>query len=597
AFSFVDDAPSIEVVGSPVIPELSVDESIFGLDTASFAGLFATVFGNDGFKDTDNDDTQDDDAITYVLSVGNAASGLIDTISQEAIELVMDGNDIIGRTEDGLDEVFRISVDVNTGEITLTQLRSIVHADGGDPNDVVGLPADAIVLTATAEDGDGDTDSASINIGSAFSFVDDAPVATDNSNSVNESLLLNGGAIVSGNLLTDDNGNGVDLFGADGGRILSINGVEDGSSGDLDAASGSITTQTSFDTGNGIVEGKLTVNTITGAYTFELIDASDVPDIELTTQHISTYTIVDGDGDTATGNLTIDIDLNQIPTVEDVIVNDNEDALSIPIILKGSDSDIGGSIASFNIPILPLNGTLYEADLITPIIAGTNYSATSNQLTLYFVPNANFNGTVSFDYGAIDNTGDSSVNETVTINIASVNDAPEGTDITVFTNEDTQYTFTAANFGFSDVSDSPANSLLAVRISSLPTAGTLTNNGIAVTVGSFVSVTDINAGLLKFTPATNANGTDYASFTFQVQDNGGTANAGVDLDPTPNTMTINVTSVNDAPSGSNATVVTNEDTQYTFTAANFGFSDVSDSPANSLLAVRISSLPTAGTLT
>ncbi|MGE4350335.1 MAG: DUF5801 repeats-in-toxin domain-containing protein, partial [Candidatus Berkiella sp.] len=175
AFSFVDDAPSIEVVGSPVIPELSVDESIFGLDTASFAGLFATVFGNDGFKDTDNDDTQDDDAITYVLSVGNAASGLIDTISQEAIELVMDGNDIIGRTEDGLDEVFRISVDVNTGEITLTQLRSIVHADGGDPNDVVGLPADAIVLTATAEDGDGDTDSASINIGSAFSFVDDAP--------------------------------------------------------------------------------------------------------------------------------------------------------------------------------------------------------------------------------------------------------------------------------------------------------------------------------------------------------------------------------------------------------------------------------------
>jgi hypothetical protein len=35
--------------------------------------------------------------------------------------------------------------------------------------------------------------------------------------------------------------------------------------------------------------------------------------------------------------------------------------------------------------------------------------------------------------------------------------------------------------------------------------------------------------------------------TFQVQDNGGTANAGVDLDQSPNTLTINVTSVNDAP--------------------------------------------------
>ena len=34
---------------------------------------------------------------------------------------------------------------------------------------------------------------------------------------------------------------------------------------------------------------------------------------------------------------------------------------------------------------------------------------------------------------------------------------------------------------------------------------------------------------------------------FQVQDNGGTANGGVNLDPTPNTLTINVTPVADAP--------------------------------------------------
>ena len=75
---------------------------------------------------------------------------------------------------------------------------------------------------------------------------------------------------------------------------------------------------------------------------------------------------------------------------------------------------------------------------------------------------------------------------------------------------------------------------------------------MAVTAGQFVSVADINAGLLKFTPAANANGNGYASFTFQVQDNGGTANGGVDLDPTPNTITINVTPVNDAPTVANA---------------------------------------------
>ena len=36
-------------------------------------------------------------------------------------------------------------------------------------------------------------------------------------------------------------------------------------------------------------------------------------------------------------------------------------------------------------------------------------------------------------------------------------------------------------------------------------------------------------------------------FTFQVQDNGGTANGGVNLDQSPNTMTINVTPVAEAP--------------------------------------------------
>src|SRR5207247_772591 len=163
--------------------------------------------------------------------------------------------------------------------------------------------------------------------------------------------------------------------------------------------------------------------------------------------------------------------------------------------------------------------------------------------------------------------------------------------------EDTTYTLAAVDFGFSDPNDSPANTLLAVKISTLPAAGSLTDNGAAVTTGQFIAVADLNGGLLRFTPATNANASPYTSFTFQVQDNGGTANGGVDLDPTANTMTINVTSVNDAPAGTNNTVTTNEDTAYTFTAANFGFTDPNDSPANTFLAVKITTLPSGGTLT
>ena len=154
-----------------------------------------------------------------------------------------------------------------------------------------------------------------------------------------------------------------------------------------------------------------------------------------------------------------------------------------------------------------------------------------------FTPAANANGTgyASFTFQVQDDGGtanggvnlDQSPN-TMTINVTSVNDAPAGTDKTVTTLEDTAYMFTAADFGFSDPNDSPANAWLAVKITTLPGAGTLTDNGVAVTAGQFVSVADINAGLLMFTPAANANGTGYASFTFQVQDDGGTANGGVE---------------------------------------------------------------------
>src|SRR5262249_27432756 len=184
----------------------------------------------------------------------------------------------------------------------------------------------------------------------------------------------------------------------------------------------------------------------------------------------------------------------------------------------------------------------------------------------------------------------------VSVTNLHANHAPTGTNKTITTLEDTAYASTAADFGFSAANDSPANALTAVKISTLPTAGSLKDNGVAVTAGQFISLSDINAGRLKFTPAANAKGNGYASFSFQVQDDGGTANGGVNLDQSPNTITLNVTSVNDAPAGPNKTVTTLEDTAYTFSAADFGFSDSSDSPSNSLAAVKITTLPTAGTL-
>ncbi len=186
--------------------------------------------------------------------------------------------------------------------------------------------------------------------------------------------------------------------------------------------------------------------------------------------------------------------------------------------------------------------------------------------------------------------------KTMTVNVTFVNHAPVGTSNTVTTLENTAYTFKVADFGFSDPNDNPANSLKAVEITTLPATGALADNGVAVTAKQFVPVADITGGKLVFTPVSKGWGSPYTSFTFQVQDNGGTANGGVDTDPTPRTMTIDVSEVNHAPTGANNTVTTLENTAYTFKVADFGFSDPNDNPANNLKAVEISTLPATGSL-
>ena len=135
------------------------------------------------------------------------------------------------------------------------------------------------------------------------------------------------------------------------------------------------------------------------------------------------------------------------------------------------------------------------------------------------------------------------------INVTPVNDAPVGTNKTITINEDTVYTVTASDFGFTDPNDSPANTFANVIVTSLPLAsqGVYKLNGVAVTANQVISVANINSNLLTFTPATNVNGGSLGALGFKLQDNGGTANGGVDTDPTAKTLNFTITPVNDAP--------------------------------------------------
>jgi Bacterial Ig domain/Bacterial cadherin-like domain/Cadherin-like len=263
------------------------------------------------------------------------------------------------------------------------------------------------------------------------------------------------------------------------------------------------------------------------------------------------------------------------------------------------------ALASVVITTLPGTGTLTLSG--SPFAAGTEISLVNITAgNLRFTPAANTFGspytTFTFqvrDDGGTANGGinlDASPN-TLTVNVTAINDAPAGTNGAVSTFEETQYTFTAADFGFTDPNDTPANALASVVITTLPAAGTLTLSGSPFAAGTEIPVASITAGNLKFTPAANGFGTPYTTFTFQVRDDGGTANGGIDLDASPNTLTVNVTAINDAPAGTDNTVVVVEDAQYTFTVADFGFTDPLDSPANTLQSVVITTLPGLGTLT
>ena len=118
--------------------------------------------------------------------------------------------------------------------------------------------------------------------------------------------------------------------------------------------------------------------------------------------------------------------------------------------------------------------------------------------------------------------------------MTAVNDAPAGTDKTLTALEDQAHTFAAADFGFSDPNDSPANTFVAVIITTLPAAGSLEHRRRGRHAGRR-SALPPSPGDLTFTPAANANGTAYTTFTFQVHDDGGTANGGDDTDQSANT--------------------------------------------------------------
>ena len=192
--------------------------------------------------------------------------------------------------------------------------------------------------------------------------------------------------------------------------------------------------------------------------------------------------------------------------------------------------------------------------------------------------------------------------QSIIANVTPQRDAPAGTDRAYLLFEDREAVLPASVFPFTD-SDNDA--LLGIRIASAPTGGTLyfdadgAGGSAPIEVTDFsgavtYSVAQLNAGLLTFVPTANLNGVAGATISFVVIDNGDTSGGAPNADPTPATLTFDISPVNDAPAGADHFAAMLEDGRHVFAASEFGFTDPIDGDA--LRHVIFTTLPGNGTI-
>ena len=120
-------------------------------------------------------------------------------------------------------------------------------------------------------------------------------------------------------------------------------------------------------------------------------------------------------------------------------------------------------------------------------------------------------------------------------------------DLVINVNEDEKHVFTETEFNFQHATQSFAS----VIITGLPTAGTLVYNGIAVTKGQVIAVTDLSK--LTYQAAENEFGSNYTTFKYKVIGDGTSSNTSIEF-----TAKVNVIPVNDKPSVAEANFSVNE---------------------------------------
>ncbi|WP_129139544.1 tandem-95 repeat protein, partial [Modicisalibacter coralii] len=163
-------------------------------------------------------------------------------------------------------------------------------------------------------------------------------------------------------------------------------------------------------------------------------------------------------------------------------------------------------------------------------------------------------GSDQFTY-TISDGQDGTASSTLTVTVTGINDAPSAQPAGVTGQEDTAITLAWSDLGVTDVDSSDA--ALGIVVTGLPDSGQLQHQNadgqwVAVSVDDAFTKADVDAGLLRFMPASNESGfdgyggngfgdqqADYAHLSFRPTDASGMGDE--------STLTIDVTPVADAP--------------------------------------------------
>ena len=508
------------------------------------------------------DDGENTGSLTYSLSAGGDNDRFDINASTGEVTFKVAPN-FEAPTDSDTDNVYDITVHANDGGFDVTQAVAIsvtdvnatpVFTSGATGSEAENTPIANVVYDANAtDDGEntgslayslsagGDNDRFDINASTGevtfkVSPNFEAPTDSDTDNVYDITVHANDGAfdVTQAVAISVTNVNAAPVFtsgttGTEAENTPIANVVYDANATDDGENSNTLIYSLSAGGDN----DRFNINASTGEVTFKLSPNVEAP-ADVGGNNIYDITVHANDGTldtTQTVAITV-TNVNEEPQTTNVTATGNEDPTApnyIPITLAGTDVDSGDTIASYHVTSLPTGtatGTLFtDSSLTTAVVAGNTYAATGGTLTLYFKPDANSNGSVTFNAAAIDSFGlEDATPATETINVTAINDAPVDIGVPASLTVQSGFAQPITGLSISDVDAGSATNLVTTLASA---GGTI---AVGATAGVVISGSGTGSVTLTGSVTTISNALAGNNVTFTATDGAAT--------PTTTTLTI-----------------------------------------------------------